>query len=181
MAGLLLAILYLAHCVVATDIDFYLDSNECDSDELMVCEDMPENTCCYNPEELFHSCEATEPQKFVQALGLWSGNHCYLHLGSGSDKCWGVEGDIEVISGCIWHEEKPSSDVKRQAGSVRKRGKGCEASGARTPNFRGRKIGGKKYLVEIGGSGHEEYLNLTSTEEKNEFLVRRADKVKDLM
>ncbi|KEQ57499.1 uncharacterized protein M437DRAFT_70751 [Aureobasidium melanogenum CBS 110374] len=156
---------------LATDIDMFPDDNSCDGDDFITCENIPAGNCCYSDEELFQSCEANLPSKPIQAFALQSGDYCNILLG-GSYLCWGVSDDIARISGCKWIEEntkRSSHDADTQS---------CANSG-RKPNYRGRKIGTKSYLIDMEGQGYQEYMNLTSSEDKNEFLMRKADKVRD--
>jgi hypothetical protein len=47
------------------------------------------------------------------------------------------------------------------------------------PTHNGKRIGGKKYGIDMSRPEFEVYKNLTGVEEKNKFLIENADMVSD--
>ncbi|KAJ4376344.1 hypothetical protein N0V83_001627 [Neocucurbitaria cava] len=47
------------------------------------------------------------------------------------------------------------------------------------PTHNGKRIGGKKYLIDMSRPEFEVYKNLTTVEEKDKFLIENADLVRD--
>lgn len=122
---------------------------------------------------------SAHPLRLIRPDRPATGDICYYRLG-GSFECWGISNDINAISGC-----------KSTPGSLRriKRTKCTKtnekdvspntAEECTEPSYHGKRIGGKRYGIEISRPEFDEYKNIIGVEEKNKFFIENADIVQN--
>jgi hypothetical protein len=174
---LTITFLWIVLGTLAIDVALYKTDNSCEGDDIDFCVDIAAGACCGSLDRLYQSCEAG-----IQAYSSRpsTGDICQNLLG-GSFECWGISNDINAISGCSWSADSLQRIRHRRRTNSQEHNGGSNATeGCTEPTYHGRKIQGKKYGIDVSQPKFKEYENLTKEEEKNKFLIKNADIVRDM-